>query len=122
MDQRAGIDQQKGRGAFFTPPAIAKFLAAWAVAGDPDTRVLDPTCGEAVFLLAAGEALKAAGCATSDLDKRLYGVDIHSRSLAEATSLLEILLRRRPHRWCSNSLSRFQSRGRNLDRPPRGCR
>lgn len=82
-------EERKARGAFFTPPTIARFLALWAVGGNRAARVLDPTCGEAVFLLAAGEALKRAGCATSDLDQRVYGVDIHERSLAEATRLLE---------------------------------
>ena len=28
-------DARKARGAFFTPPAIAQFLARWAVAGNP---------------------------------------------------------------------------------------
>ncbi|MGH3692253.1 MAG: N-6 DNA methylase [Microbacterium sp.] len=82
-------ESRKARGAFFTPPAIADFLAGWAVADSPDARVLDPTCGEAVFLLAAGRRLKAAGCATEDLDQRLYGVDIHRDSLREAASLVE---------------------------------
>lgn len=80
---------RKERGAFFTPPDIANFLAAWAVGEDPGARVLDPTCGEAVFLLAAGEALKAAGCATTDLDQRVFGVDIHAESLSKATRFLE---------------------------------
>jgi adenine-specific DNA-methyltransferase len=88
----AEIDLQPGkkaRGAFFTPPAIADYLAAWAVSENPEAKVLDPTCGEAVFLLAAGQQLKAAGCSPADLDQRLYGIDIHSASLAEATKLLE---------------------------------
>jgi adenine-specific DNA-methyltransferase len=82
-------EEQKARGAYFTPPAIARFLAAWAVGDNPEASVLDPTCGEAVFLVAAGQALRAAGCAPSDLDQRLYGVDIHEESLAEATRILE---------------------------------
>ena len=51
---------RKARGAFFTPPLIAEFLGRWAIRS-ADTRVLDPTCGEAVFLLAAAERLKALG-------------------------------------------------------------
>jgi adenine-specific DNA-methyltransferase len=82
-------ESRKARGAFFTPPAIAEFLASWAVGDGPDARILDPTCGEAVFLLAAGRRLKAAGCSTEDLDRRLFGVDIHKKSLAEAMRLLE---------------------------------
>jgi adenine-specific DNA-methyltransferase len=35
---------RKARGAFFTPPLIADFLASWAVGSDPGATVLDPTC------------------------------------------------------------------------------
>lgn len=38
---------RKERGAFFTPPEIADYLADWAVGGDRNARILDPTCGEA---------------------------------------------------------------------------
>lgn len=80
---------RKDRGAFFTPEPIAAHLADWAVRGDPSAKILDPTCGEAVFLLAAGRQLKAIGCQPSDLDERLYGVDLHAESLAAASVLLE---------------------------------
>jgi adenine-specific DNA methylase len=83
------VAELRARGAFFTPEPIAAHLASWAVRADPNARVLDPTCGEAVFLLAAGRELKAAGCQPSDLDQRLYGVDLHAESLGAATELLE---------------------------------
>jgi len=80
---------RRARGAFFTPEPIAAHLAAWAVRSDAQAKILDPTCGEAVFLQAAGRELKAAGCQSSDLDQRLYGVDLHAESLASATGVLE---------------------------------
>jgi adenine-specific DNA-methyltransferase len=80
---------RRARGAFFTPEPIAAHLAAWAVRSDAQAKILDPTCGEAVFLQAAGRELKAAGCQCSDLDQRLHGVDLHVESLAEATEILE---------------------------------
>jgi adenine-specific DNA-methyltransferase len=86
---RDAPELRRARGAFFTPEPIAAHLARWAVGSDPNATVLDPTCGEAVFLLAAGRELKAAGCQSSDLDQRLYGVDVHTDSLAAATKLLE---------------------------------
>lgn len=82
-------DLRKARGAFFTPPAIAEHLAEWAIRGDAEATILDPTCGEAVFLLAAGRQLKALGRQTSDLDEQLFGVDLHAGSLDEAMRLLE---------------------------------
>jgi len=80
---------RKARGAFFTPPTIADYLAQWAVGADPNAKVLDPTCGEAVFLLAAGRRLRDSGVPVSDLDSHLFGVDLHRGSLDWATTLLE---------------------------------
>ncbi len=80
---------RKARGAFFTPLPIAEHLAAWAVRGNPLAKILDPTCGEAVFLQAAGRQLKALGRQGSDLDNQLFGVDLHSASLDVAMALLE---------------------------------
>ena len=80
---------RKARGAFFTPPAIADFLAAWAVNSDPAAKILDPTCGEAVFLTAAGRQLRKHGAAAGDLHKQVFGVDVHEGSLDAAMRLLE---------------------------------
>jgi len=80
---------RKARGAFFTPPAIADFLAWWAVSGDPDATVLDPTCGEAVFLLAAARQLRKSGAAQAQLYQQVFGVDVHEQSLDESMRLLE---------------------------------
>lgn len=82
-------DLRKARGAFFTPPAIAEHLAGWAIRDDPTAVVLDPTCGDGVFLRAAGQQLKALGAQTSDLDGQVFGIDLHEGSLRAADSLLE---------------------------------
>ena len=83
------VELRKARGAFFTPAAIAEYMSAFAINGNPEAKVLDPTCGEAVFLLAAGQQLKALGRTAGDLDEQLYGVDLHGASLNEAMRLLE---------------------------------
>jgi adenine-specific DNA-methyltransferase len=79
---------RKQRGAFFTPEPIADFLAAWACAGRTDARVLDPTCGEAVFLLAAARRLAANGAAPDATAELLNGVDLHEASLESSRALL----------------------------------
>jgi adenine-specific DNA-methyltransferase len=81
------LDLRKARGAFFTPPAIADFLARWAIRS-PDDRIMDPTCGEAVFLLAAAERLKALNTAPAAIARQLTGVDLHRPSLNSSASLL----------------------------------
>lgn len=82
-------EHRKARGAYFTPPAIADYLAAWAVGDDPGSRVLDPTCGDGAFLLAAARRLKQLGCSTSQLDDRVFGTDLHGPSLCDAMAQLE---------------------------------
>lgn len=76
--------ERKARGAFFTPPAIAAFLADWAVR--PGDRVLEPSCGEAVFLEAAATALTAQG--RSPRANQLVGVDVHGPSVEAARERL----------------------------------
>jgi adenine-specific DNA-methyltransferase len=79
---------RKSRGAFFTPGAIAGFLADWALAGRSDARVLDPTCGEAVFLLASARRLAQNGARSEATTDLLFGVDLHSSSLRKSRRLL----------------------------------
>lgn len=81
------IEARKARGAFFTPPDIAQFLADWAVR-DADTTVLDPTCGEAVFLLSAAHNLAKAGASPDAIREQLTGVDLHRPSLDGSKKLL----------------------------------
>jgi adenine-specific DNA-methyltransferase len=81
------IEARKARGAFFTPPDIAQFLADWAVR-DADTTVLDPTCGEAVFLLSAARNLAKAGASPDAIREQLTGVDLHRPSLDGSRKLL----------------------------------
>jgi tRNA1(Val) A37 N6-methylase TrmN6 len=79
---------RKSRGAFFTPSAIAGFLADWALAGRADARVLDPTCGEAAFLLASARRLVANGAPVKSISGQLFGVDFHDASLRRSKRLL----------------------------------
>jgi hypothetical protein len=54
----------------------------------PDARVLDPTCGEAVFLLAAAGQLESLGVPGGAIKRQLTGVDLHAPSLEASGKLL----------------------------------
>ena len=41
---------QKLRGAYYTPPAIASFILHWSINGSTDADILEPSCGDGVFL------------------------------------------------------------------------
>jgi hypothetical protein len=74
---------RKARGAFFTPPAIAKFITSWAVRG-PEDRVLEPSAGDAAFLVPAVSRLRELAFGIdATLTPVVHGVEIHSSSAAE---------------------------------------
>lgn len=52
---------RKARGAFYTPPELASFVARWAIRSLGD-HILEPACGEAEFLVAAFDRLQSLGC------------------------------------------------------------
>lgn len=64
---------RKGRGAYFTPEAVARFIIQWAVRSRSDD-VIEPSCGEAVFLHQLDRTH----------DGRIVGVEIHPASAREA--------------------------------------
>lgn len=83
MDQ---LGERKARGAFFTPAPIARFISSWAIQTPSDT-VLEPSCGEAAFLLAAASRLSLLGSRLNEAHQ-LNGVELHDRSASAARKLL----------------------------------
>lgn len=77
---------RKARGAFFTPAQITDFLADWALRSPTDS-ILEPSCGEAGFLISATERLRELG-ASEIPATQMQGLDIHPASVAEARALL----------------------------------
>ena len=70
---------RKARGAFFTPAEITEYLTQWAVRS-ADERILEPSAGDAAFLVAATHRLKLLGAEQPEL----HGVEIHRSSAATA--------------------------------------
>lgn len=74
---------RKARGAFFTPEGITRHIAEWAIRSAED-RVLEPSTGEAAFLISAVERLTDLG----NESPRVNGVEIHSPSAEAARALI----------------------------------
>lgn len=70
-------DTKKILGAVYTPPRVAQALVKWAIRS-PHDRVLDPACGEGVFLSAARDRLANIG----NINSNCIGVDIDHRVVA----------------------------------------
>ncbi len=61
--------REKLLGQFFTPERVAAFLVRWAAPGDGD-RVLDPSCGDGVFLRQLHSAVGVEFCPESAAQAR----------------------------------------------------
>jgi len=79
---------RKERGAFFTPPEICHFLVDWAVRSKTDT-ILEPSCGEAEFMLSAASRLRLLGGTASQSRTNLQGIEIHEPSAGAAMQILQ---------------------------------
>jgi adenine-specific DNA-methyltransferase len=71
----AGLDADKLRGGYYTSEAVAAWLCAWAVRARSDS-VLEPSCGDGVFLEAAAERLGELGARGPAIAHQLTGVEI----------------------------------------------
>lgn len=79
---------RKARGAFFTPEPLARYVTEWAVRRATDT-VLEPSCGEAAFLLSAVDRFEALReTASEPVTPHLDGVELHEPSARAARQVL----------------------------------
>ena len=65
----------KLRGGYYTPSALADWLCNWAIRKGCDT-VFEPSCGDGVFLLAAGNRRIELGIGRSRVGQGLQGVEL----------------------------------------------
>lgn len=93
---------RKARGAFFTPAPITDFVAQWAIRSAED-RVLEPSSGDAEFLVSAVRRLRDLG-SDSSMVPRVDGVEIHEES-AEAGRQRVILAGGNPAIQCGDFFS-----------------
>lgn len=78
---------RKKRGAFYTPPVLANFIAVWAIRSSHDC-VLEPSCGEGAFILAAARRLDSLGLDSSKLPAHLHACELHDISARQASERL----------------------------------
>lgn len=79
---------RKARGAFFTPGEIASFIASQVIVS-PDATVLEPSCGEAEFVISACRRMAALGRQDSDFSGFVHACELHEASAAAAAERIE---------------------------------
>jgi adenine-specific DNA-methyltransferase len=69
------IDFDKLRGGYYTQLALAEWMTSWAIQAKGDS-VLEPSCGDGTFLLAAVQRLLQLEASKEGVAKSLTGVEI----------------------------------------------
>lgn len=72
---RTVANGNKLRGGYYTPPAVARRLAHWAIRSGSD-HILEPSCGDGVFLAAAAEELVSRGMSAKKRESQLVGIEL----------------------------------------------
>lgn len=86
-DRFNDVDPDKLRGGYYTEPSVAAWLTSWAIRS-PSDRILEPSCGEGEFLLAAARGFKNLGVSNSAIANQLSGVEVLEREAARARNRL----------------------------------
>lgn len=82
---RLSSNHRKGLGAFYTPEALTRFAADWAI-NDAAASVMDPGCGDAAFLLAAHR--RRSSLRSKAKPGKIIGVDLNDDATETALQLL----------------------------------
>jgi len=69
------LDPDKLRGGYYTPSDLAAWMAHWAIRSK-DEGVLEPSCGDGSFVLAAADRLIELGATSPGVAKRLRALEI----------------------------------------------
>ncbi|MBI3322276.1 MAG: class I SAM-dependent methyltransferase [Candidatus Omnitrophica bacterium] len=72
---------QKLRGGYYTPKPIARFLCEWAIRS-PDTKVLEPSCGDGNVLLEAANVLVGRKRHKAEVGDLLVGIELDDKEAA----------------------------------------
>lgn len=69
------LSHDKLRGGYYTPSDVANWLCSWAIRSAKD-RVLEPSCGDGVFLEAAAKRFGELGVRSPSIARQLTGIEI----------------------------------------------
>lgn len=85
LEEVSTASLRKVRGAFFTPSELCDYIVEWALR-EATEAVLEPSCGEAAFLLSAGARLSRLANASRPVGT-LHGIEVHEKSAKAALVL-----------------------------------
>ncbi|MEM6734501.1 MAG: N-6 DNA methylase [Bacteroidota bacterium] len=78
-------------GGYYTPKIIAEFLTKWALFGKRGQLVLEPSCGDGVFLETAAIEKISIGDSLDSVSKQLHAIELVPKEWGKAKSRLNKL-------------------------------
>lgn len=91
----AELDSNKLRGGYYTSSKLAEWLCAWAIRKSTET-VLEPSCGDGVFVEAAAKRMIALKARKQSIPSRLTGIEIVEEESIKTRRRLSQLLGQEP--------------------------
>ncbi len=93
---------EKLRGGFYTPEPIAEFILRWGINGSTNFDILEPSCGDGVFLEQLRKHdLKYQSITAIELDEaeieKAYKIALDNKQIINSDF----------HTYCNNTLQRF---------------
>lgn len=93
---------EKLRGGFYTPEPIAEFVLRWGINGSSDYDILEPSCGDGVFLdQIQKQKFKYKSITAVELDEqeveKVEKINLENKQVVNADF----------HTYCNNTLQRF---------------
>lgn len=93
---------EKLRGGFYTPEPIAEFILRWGINGSKDFDILEPSCGDGIFL----EQLRKHDFKYNSITA--IELDEEEAAKAERINLKNVqVINADFHTYCNNTLQRF---------------
>jgi adenine-specific DNA-methyltransferase len=90
----ANLDKDKLRGGYYTSSELAAWLCNWAIR-KPTENVLEPSCGDGAFLLAAATRLRELGASKQAVATHLTGIEIIPEQADRARDRVEAVAGKR---------------------------
>lgn len=93
---------EKLRGGFYTPEPIAAFILKWGINGSSDYEILEPSCGDGVFLTQLKER--------KSLYKSVTAIEFDSVEANKASQINltnTLVINHDFHSYCNETLERF---------------
>jgi len=93
---------EKLRGGFYTPEPIADFILRWGINGSTDSEILEPSCGDGVFLERLCKSkLKYKSITAVELD------EVEAKKAQQINLKNGHIINDDFHTYCNNTLQRF---------------